>query len=362
MRRRAGAAARARGRRRVGAAALGHLRAPRAGRCAGTARVLPLVVGRARVRARHRSPCFPTLRRRRRAARVVRAAHGLLDAVRSWPFAWLDSDLSTAGPTARSRPRLAGRPGALVVAGIYAVTRNERRELGVLVGMVVAVLVGMVAALVRPRRRASSCSSTPSCVLAPLLAALVVRGVSLAARTRRIAPRRRCRALGRARPSGPRRGVRACCSIAATGTTGSRMVHAPGLLSVSLRPGTRSSRAAIRGCGTWSTGPASRRRARRRGRARSRAPAGRRAALDRVRPGYGKSGALEQPGRQRSAAAVPRSTGLDAYQARLFYNRDARRGRSTRRRRGRCASRARVAARSREQRGQRHAAATAPTR
>lgn len=147
----------------------------------------------------------------------------LVDAVRSWPFAWLDSDLTVAGPRGPLETAiwLIG-PALLLVAAIYAVVRNERRELGVLVGAVAAALVAAVAGLAEEQAGIRLFEFT-MLSLSPFLAALAVRAVALA-RENADEPEQ-----GRLAGTGPTLLVLAfvVLSFAATTVTGTRMVHAP---------------------------------------------------------------------------------------------------------------------------------------
>ena len=150
------------------------------------------------------------------------------DAVRSWPFAWLDTDLSTAGPDGPLETAiwLIG-PALLAVALIYAVTRNERRELGVLVGSVVAALA---AALLGVADRTASIRLFEFTMLAtsPFLAALAIRAVALA---REHAEELRGTPAGRFAGVGPTGLVLVfvLLSFSATAVIGTRMVHAPAI-------------------------------------------------------------------------------------------------------------------------------------
>ncbi|MCW2962649.1 MAG: hypothetical protein JWM90_3036 [Thermoleophilia bacterium] len=154
----------------------------------------------------------------------------LLDAVRSWPFTWLDTDLSTAGPagTLETLFWLIG-PVLLLVAGIEAVIRNERRELGVMAGAIVAFAVGLAVAFVD---RSAGIRLIEFVLLAcsPLLASLAVRGVSLARETSEgvDTPVRR---IARVFPALVVVSF-VVLSLSATAVTGSRMVHAPQLAEV----------------------------------------------------------------------------------------------------------------------------------
>ncbi|MCW2972410.1 MAG: hypothetical protein JWN72_683 [Thermoleophilia bacterium] len=159
--------------------------------------------------------------------------HGSLgSAIRSWPFTWLDPDLGIGGPTSgiETAVWLIG-PVLLVVALIFAIERNERRELGVLVGTVSAAVLAVVVALA-DRSAGIRLLEYTLLVTSPMLAALALRAVALA---REGAEERRAES-GVSRLSGVGPTVLVCVfavlCIAATGVTGSRMVHAPTLRSV----------------------------------------------------------------------------------------------------------------------------------
>ncbi|MBC7460208.1 MAG: hypothetical protein H7287_02495, partial [Thermoleophilia bacterium] len=159
--------------------------------------------------------------------------HGTLGAaIRSWPFTWLDPDLGIGGPTSglETAVWLIG-PVLLVVALIFAIERNERRELGVLVGTVSAAVLAVVVALIG-RSAGIRLLEYTLLVTSPMLAALALRAVALA---RGSAEERRADS-GVSRLSGVGPTVLVCVfavlCIAATGVTGSRMVHAPALQSV----------------------------------------------------------------------------------------------------------------------------------
>ena len=100
----------------------------------------------------------------------------------SWPFAWLDSDLSAAGPDGPVETAiwLIG-PALLVVAVIYAVVRNERRELGVLVGAIARRGRGDRGRL--PTTAGIRLYEFTMLSVSPFLAALAIRAVALARET-----------------------------------------------------------------------------------------------------------------------------------------------------------------------------------
>jgi hypothetical protein len=145
------------------------------------------------------------------------------DAVRSWPFAWLDTDLSVVGPSTLLETAiwLIG-PALLAVAVIYAIVRNERRELGVLVGAIFAAIVAALFGLVELGAGIRLYEFT-MLSLSPFLAALAIRAVALA-RENAEGPDE-----GRFAGLGPTILVFAfvLLSFAATTVTGTRMVHAP---------------------------------------------------------------------------------------------------------------------------------------
>jgi hypothetical protein len=146
--------------------------------------------------------------------------------LRSWPFAWLDSNLATAGPesTLEIAIWLIG-PALLAVALAYAVVRNERRELGVLVGSVLAALVAAGIGLIEKDAGIRLYEFT-MLSLSPFLAALAIRAVSLA---RENADDAKGTPEGRWGGTGPTLLVAmfVLLSFAATAVTGTRMVHAP---------------------------------------------------------------------------------------------------------------------------------------
>jgi hypothetical protein len=152
----------------------------------------------------------------------------LLDTVRSWPFQWLDSDLAVVGPTGPLETAiwLIG-PALLAVAAIYAIVRNERRELGVLVGAVAAGAVAILVALLEERAGIRLFEFTVLS-LSPFLAALAIRAVALA---RENAESEDQRPLA---GTGPTLLVVAfvLLSFAATTVTGTRMAHAPSVTAV----------------------------------------------------------------------------------------------------------------------------------
>jgi hypothetical protein len=150
----------------------------------------------------------------------------MLDAIRSWPFAWLDSDLSTAGPEGPLETViwLIG-PALLAVAVIYAIVRNERRELGVLAGAIVA---GAIAAAIGIADTRAGIRLFEFVMLSasPFLAALALRAVALA---RENAEEFKGTRQERLAGLGPTLLVIVfvLMSFAATAVTGTRMVHAP---------------------------------------------------------------------------------------------------------------------------------------
>ncbi|MCW2956138.1 MAG: hypothetical protein JWO69_1007, partial [Thermoleophilia bacterium] len=174
---------------------------------------------------------------------------GLLDTIRSWPFTWLDTDLSTAGPigAVETVVWLVG-PVLLIVAAIEAVTRNERRELGVMAGFLLALAIGLAAAAFD---RDAGIRLVEFVLLAcsPLLASLAVRGVSLARETSDTVPPSRLRFVR----LGPALIVAAfvLLSVSATAVTGSRMVHAPELARVSSADAADGGRTLIAGGDPW---------------------------------------------------------------------------------------------------------------
>lgn len=162
----------------------------------------------------------------------------VFNAARSWPFAWLDTDLSTAGPTSGVETAiwLAG-PALLIIAAIHGVIRNERRELAVLIGAVAAAGAGLLATTFE-RDAGIRLYEYSILVVSPLLAALAVRGVALA-RENAESSESRSR-LARIAGWGPvllAVGF-VLLSLASTSVTGSRMVHAPALESASIESGT----------------------------------------------------------------------------------------------------------------------------
>ncbi|MCW2926801.1 MAG: hypothetical protein JWM86_769 [Thermoleophilia bacterium] len=148
------------------------------------------------------------------------------DALQSWPFAWLASDLSVRGPVSLLEHAvwLIG-PALLAIAAIYAVVRNERRELGVLVGAVAAAVIAAASSLGAERAGIRLFEFTILSV-SPFLAALAVRGVALAREYSREKDGTR---RGRFAGTGPSVLVVlfVVLSFAATAATGTRMVHAP---------------------------------------------------------------------------------------------------------------------------------------
>ena len=150
----------------------------------------------------------------------------LWDAARSWPFAWLDSNLMAIGPdTALETAIWLIGPALLAVAVIYAIVRNERRELGVLVGAILGAVLALVIGLIDSDAGIRLYEFT-MLSLSPFLAALAIRAVSLA---RENASDRKGTPEGRWAGVGPTVLVVAfvVLSFAATAVTGTRMVHAP---------------------------------------------------------------------------------------------------------------------------------------
>jgi hypothetical protein len=147
-------------------------------------------------------------------------------AVRSWPFAWLDSDLSTAGPRGGLETAiwLIG-PALLTVAVIYAIVRNERRELGVLVGAIVAAAIAAALGLADEAAGVRLFEFVMLSV-SPFLAALAIRAVAL---SRENAEEYRGTRQARIAGLGPTLLVIVfvVLSFASTAVTGTRMVHAP---------------------------------------------------------------------------------------------------------------------------------------
>lgn len=162
---------------------------------------------------------------------------GMWDAVRSWPFAWLDTDLSVVGPSSMFETSvwMIG-PALLAVAVIYAVVRNERRELGVLLGAIVAALIAGLFGLVELRAGIRLYEFT-MLSLSPFLAALAIRAVALA-RENADGPNE-----GRLAGIGPTLLVFAfvLLSFAATTVTGTRMVHAPSVVRAASASGASQS-------------------------------------------------------------------------------------------------------------------------
>ncbi len=150
----------------------------------------------------------------------------LWDAVRSWPFAWLDSSLEVVGPDTPLETAiwLIG-PALLAVAVVYAVVRNERRELGVLVGAILGGLLGVVIGLVETTAGIRLFEFT-MLSMSPFLAALAIRAVALARENASDLKSARA-ALGAG--LGPTLLVVAFTVLcfASTAVTGTRMVHAP---------------------------------------------------------------------------------------------------------------------------------------
>jgi len=160
-----------------------------------------------------------------------RVHESLADAARSWPFVWLDTDLSPDGPRSAVETAvwLIG-PALLAMAAIYAVVRNERRELGVLVGSVASFLIALLIAFI-DRDAGIRLFEFTALATSPFLAALALRAVALA---REEAADKKETARGRWSGRGPTAVVLAfgLLSIAATSVTGTRMVHAPSFDSV----------------------------------------------------------------------------------------------------------------------------------
>lgn len=150
----------------------------------------------------------------------------LWDAARSWPFAWLDSDLTAVGPDTPLETAiwLIG-PALLAVAVIYAIVRNERRELGVLAGAILGALVALVAGVFQQDAGIQLFEFT-MLSMSPFLAALAIRAVALARENARDGKAEREARWG---GIGPTMLVVmfVVLSLAATSVTGTRMVHAP---------------------------------------------------------------------------------------------------------------------------------------
>ncbi|MCW2949251.1 MAG: hypothetical protein JWN41_264, partial [Thermoleophilia bacterium] len=169
-------------------------------------------------------------------------------AIMSWPFVWLDPDLGIGGPAGgfETAVWLIGIV-LLIVALIFAIERNERRELGVLVGSIGAAALAIAVAAF-DRAEGIRLLEYTLLVTSPLLAALALRAVALA----REGAAERSAASGIARLSGVGPTVLVCgfavLSLAATAVTGSRMVHAPALRAVNeLRGGSTL----VAGGDTW---------------------------------------------------------------------------------------------------------------
>ncbi len=150
----------------------------------------------------------------------------LWDAARSWPFAWLDSNLLVIGPDTPLETAiwLIG-PALLAVAVIYAIVRNERRELGVLAGAILGGVFALVIGMFDEHAGIRLFEFT-MLSMSPFLAALAIRAVALA---RENASDLKGTREGRWAGLGPTLLVVAfvVLSFAATAVTGTRMVHAP---------------------------------------------------------------------------------------------------------------------------------------
>jgi hypothetical protein len=161
----------------------------------------------------------------------------MVDALRFWPFSWLDSNLTTAGPETpfETAVWLIG-PALLVVAVIYAVVRNERRELGVLVGSIAAATLAALLAFADLEAGIRAFEFT-MLSLSPFLAALALRAVALA---RENSGNSANAPVGRIAGLGPTVLVIAfvLLSFAATTVTGTRMVHAPAVSLAQAAPAT----------------------------------------------------------------------------------------------------------------------------
>lgn len=161
----------------------------------------------------------------------------MLGALRSWPFAWLDTNLATAGPIGRIETAvwLVG-PALLVVAAVHGVIRNERRELAVLAGSALAAVIAVVIGLIETDAGIRLFEYTVLLV-SPFLAALAVRAVTLARdKAEDVTERGKVTYVVSWLPA-----IFATCfvviSLAATSVTGARMVHAPALMQASIEPG-----------------------------------------------------------------------------------------------------------------------------
>jgi hypothetical protein len=159
----------------------------------------------------------------------------LVDALRFWPFSWLDSNLTTAGPETpfETAVWLIG-PALIAVAVIYALVRNERRELGVLVGSIAAATVAALFAVADLEAGIRAFEFT-MLSLSPFLAALALRAVALA---REHSSDSTNAPVGRLAGLGPTVLVVAfvLLSFAATTVTGTRMVHAPAVSPAQAAP------------------------------------------------------------------------------------------------------------------------------
>ena len=148
------------------------------------------------------------------------------DAVRSWPFAWLDSSLMVVGPDTPLETAiwLIG-PALLAVAVIYAIVRNERRELGILAGAILGGLLAIVIGVIDTDAGIRLFEFT-MLSMSPFLAALAIRAVALA---RENANDLKGTPQGRWAGTGPTLLVLAFVVLcfSATAVTGTRMVHAP---------------------------------------------------------------------------------------------------------------------------------------
>lgn len=244
----------------------------------------------------------------------------LVDTARSWPFAWLDSDLSTAGPRGALETAiwLIG-PALLAVAVIYGIVRNERRELAVIGGSIVAALLSLLVAVGDVQ---ASIRLLEYVLLAtsPLLAALTVRAVALA---RENAEEQRANPRHRLAGTGPTLLAFAfvLLSLASTAVTGTRMVHAPALSGVRLESGS----ALIAAGDPWLAFVVDGERVRG-GYADADALSGpdpERASRSITYEGYGKLVLSSSPLSSDPTLRYVENSALDAYQARLFYDRTA---------------------------------------